>query len=123
MKNKNMSNNTIDTKHNFLLFIPEIKHNDWKNEGEKIVLCLKTTDPIKNFLAWMVNKKSITYLNLDERCTTVWKFIDGKKTVYDIAKLMANRYKNDINNELYRLITYLKYLSKQGLIKFKEYKT
>ncbi|WP_326909067.1 PqqD family peptide modification chaperone [Sedimentibacter sp. MB31-C6] len=121
MKNQEVFYKDIDTKHNFALFVPEIKLNDWKEEDGKVVLCLKTIDPIKKFLAWMVNRKSITNLNLDERCSTVWKYIDGERTIYDIAKLMSEKYKEDVNNEMYRLITYLKYLSKRGWIKFKEY--
>lgn len=34
---------------------------------------------------------------------------------------MAEKYKSDVNGELYRLVTYLKYISKRGWIKFKEY--
>jgi len=125
MKNtKNITeieNKEDDTKHNFALYVPEIKHSDWKEDNGKVVLCLKTKDPIKRFLAWMVNRKSITNLDLDDRCSAVWKYIDGERTIYDIAKLMAETYKDDVNGELYRLVTYLKYLSKRGWIKFKEY--
>ena len=116
-----ITNKSYDTKHNFVLFIPEIKLNDWKDENGKIVLTLKSNDPIKNFLAWMVKKNPVTDLYLDDRCSTVWNYMDGQRTIYDIAKLMSKKYKNDINNELYRLVTYLKYLSKRGWIKFKEH--
>jgi len=51
----------------------------------------------------------------------VWRYIDGKRTVYDIAKLMAETYKENVDGELYRLVTYLKYISKRGWIKFNEY--
>lgn len=122
MINKNVNKKeTTDTKHNFALFIPEIKHNDWKEENGKVVLHLKVNDPVKKFLAWMVKKTPMTNLELDDRCSTVWKNMNGERTVYDIAKLMAETYKEDINGELYRLVTYLKYLSKRGWIRFKEY--
>lgn len=121
--NQEIKNKVFDTKHNFALFVPEIKYNDWKEDDGKIVLCLKTNDPIKRFLAWMVNRKPMTNLNLDNRCSAVWKYINGERTIYDIAKLMAGMYKEDVNGELYRLVTYLKYLSKRGWIKFKEYET
>ena len=110
-----------DTKHNFALFVPEIKLNDWKNDNGKIVLILKSNDPVKKFLAWMVKKNSVTDLYLDDRCSSVWSYMDGQRTIYDIAKLMSEKYKGDINNELYRLVTYLKYLSKRGWIRFKEH--
>jgi len=114
-------NNELDTKHNFVLYVPEIKYKDWIEENGKVTLCLDTTDPIKKFLAWMVHKNHRTNLDLDDRCSKVWKNIDGQRTIYDIAKIMADIYKEDLNKEIYRLVTYLKYLSKRGWIKFKEY--
>ncbi|HCQ91174.1 MULTISPECIES: PqqD family protein [unclassified Clostridium] len=121
LKQEEIENQEPDTKHNFALFVPEIKHNDWKEENGKVILCLKINDPVKKFLAWMVRRTPMTNLELDDRCSMVWKHMDGSRTVYDIAKLMAEKYKEDVNGELYRLVTYLKYLSKRGWIKFKEY--
>ncbi len=121
LKQEEIENQELDTKHNFALFVPEIKHNDWKEENGKVILCLKINDPVKKFLAWMVRRTPMTNLELDDRCSMVWKHMDGSRTVYDIAKLMAEKYKEDVNGELYRLVTYLKYLSKRGWIKFKEY--
>lgn len=128
MKNKNnnkhkeeIEDKYCDTKHNFALFVPEIKHNDWEEKDGKIILCLKINDPVKKFLAWMVKRNPVTNLKFDDRCSTVWKYIDGERTIYDIAKIMSKIYKEDINKELYRLVTYLKYLSKRGWIKYKEY--
>ncbi len=121
LKQEEIENQEHDTKHNFAMFVPEIKHNDWEEKDGKVVLCLKVNDPVKKFLAWMVKKTPETNLELDDRCSTVWKYIDGERTVYEIAKLMAEVYKEDVDGELYRLVTYLKYLSKRGWIKFKEY--
>ncbi|WP_461615797.1 PqqD family protein [Clostridium sp. Marseille-QA1073] len=121
LKQEEIENQEPDTKHNFALFVPEIKHNEWKEKNGRVILCLKINDPVKKFLAWMVRKTPMTNLELDDRCSTVWKHMDGNRTVYDIAKLMAEKYREDVNGELYRLVTYLKYLSKRGWIKFKEY--
>ncbi|ARC86637.1 coenzyme PQQ synthesis D family protein [Clostridium argentinense CDC 2741] len=121
LKQEEIENQEPDTKHNFALFVPEIKHNDWKEKNGRVILCLKINDPVRKFLAWMVRRTPMTNLELDDRCSTVWKHMDGNRTVYDIAKLMAEKYREDVNGELYRLVTYLKYLSKRGWIKFKEY--
>lgn len=110
-----------DTKHNFALYVPEIKINEWEEKDGKVVLSIKVNDPVKKFLAWMVKRTPVTKLELDDRSSTVWILIDGKATVYDIAKQMSEKYKEDINGELYRLVTYLKYLAKRGWIRFKEY--
>lgn len=122
MKNKNnVKNSEIDTKHNFALYVPEIKLNNWEDRDGKIVLSIKNYDPIKSFLAWMVKKTPVTRLELDDRCSAVWKHIDGKATVYDIAKYMSETYNEDITGELYRVVTYLKYIAKRGWIRFKQY--
>lgn len=121
LKQEEIENQEPDTKHNFALFVPEIKHNDWEEKNGRVILCLKINDPVRKFLAWMVRRTPMTNLELDDRCSTVWKYMDGNRTVYDIAKLMAEKYREDVNGELYRVVTYLKYLSKRGWIKFKEY--
>jgi len=51
-------NKDFDTKHNFVLFVPEIKYKDWTEKNGKVTLSLDTNDPVKKFLAWMVHKKS-----------------------------------------------------------------
>lgn len=125
MRKKNqqekLENDQQDTKHNFALYVPEIKDVEWSEKSGKVILVIKITDPIKKFLAWLVKRTPQTNLELDERCSEVWKCIDGKRTVYDISKIMADKYKSDINGELYRLVTYLKYIAKRGWIRFKEY--
>ncbi|MFR1707330.1 MAG: PqqD family peptide modification chaperone [Clostridium sp.] len=120
-KQKELENQTQDTKHNFALYVPEIKNTNWEERDGKVVILIKVTDPVKKFLAWMVKRTPETQLELDERCSTVWKYIDGERTVYDIAKLMAETYNESVDGELYRLVTYLKYISKRGWIRFKEY--
>lgn len=110
-----------DTQHNFALYVPEVKIHDWEEKDGKVVLCIKVNDPVKKFLAWLVKRTPQTKLELDERCSSVWKGIDGKRTVYDLAKLMSETYKEDVNGELRRLVIYLKYIAKRGWIKFKEY--
>ncbi|HAR85741.1 MAG TPA: PqqD family protein [Clostridium sp.] len=120
-KQEEIEKQAQDTKHNFALYVPEIKQENWEEKDGKVIIHIKVTDPVKKFLAWMVKRTPETKLELDERCSTVWKYIDGKRTVYDIAKLMAETYKENVDGELYRLVTYLKYISKRGWIKFKEY--
>ena len=119
----NLKKSEIDTKHNFALYVPEIKFDNWENRDGKIILSIKIKDPLRKFLAWMVKKTPVTRLELDDRCSAVWKYIDGKVTVYDIAKYMSETYNEDINGELYRLVIYLKYIAKRGWIRFKEFDT
>lgn len=118
---ENIKKKEKDAKHNFALYIPEIKLNNWEDKDGRIVLCIKNNDPLKRFFAWMVKKSPVTRLELDDRCSTVWKHMDGYATVYDIARYMSETYKGDVNDELYRLVTYLKYIAKRGWIMFKQY--
>lgn len=119
----NEDNNKADSKekYNFALYIPEIKHDEWKQDEDGIItIIVRTNDPVKKFLAWMVKRTPLTNIKLDERCSNVWKLIDGNRTVYDIAKIMSQKYNSELDGELYRLVTYLKYISKRGWIKFIE---
>lgn len=41
LKQEEIENQEPDTKHNFALFVPEIKHNDWKEKKWKSYFMLK----------------------------------------------------------------------------------
>lgn len=116
---ENIENQQVNNKYNFALYIPEKKHIEWNEDKGVVTLVIKVNDPIKKFLAWMVKRTPETQLHLDERCSSVWMFIDGERTIYDIGKLMSKKYGTETKEEVFRLITYLKYIAKRGWIKFK----
>ncbi|MEG2935209.1 MAG: PqqD family peptide modification chaperone [Clostridium sp.] len=118
-KQEVVENNQANNKYNFALYIPEKKNIEWNEENGIVTLTIKVNDPVKKFLAWMVKRAPQTQLHLDERCSAVWIFIDGERTIYDIGKLMSKKYGTEPKEEVFRLVTYLKYIAKRGWIRFK----
>jgi hypothetical protein len=62
------------------------------------------------------NKSSLIKIRLEDHGTAVWDLIDGKRTIKEIADVLAGHFNQEENYE-YRIITYLLQLQKQGFIK------
>ena len=55
-KNDNILDNFLKEKdeHNFVLYVPEIIHTNWKiNEKGRVLLILETNNPITKISAWL----------------------------------------------------------------------
>ena len=39
--------------YNFLLYVPEIKYNNWKVVDNKVVIYFEVKDPVKRFIGWL----------------------------------------------------------------------
>ena len=62
------------------------------------------------------NKSATIHIRLDENGTAVWDLIDGKRTIREIAELLAEYFRNEENYE-YRIAAYFTQLYKQGFVK------
>lgn len=76
-------------KHNFLNYVPVIIHKNYKLIEDHIVLYFHYKQPIQRFFTWLLKKPTTTDIALDDNSTRVWLLINGKRSVYDIAKIMA----------------------------------
>lgn len=120
---KNNSEKNKDAKYNFLMYVPEIKHDTWEvNDEGRVVLYFKVNDPIKRFAGWLVKKNPNCDMTFDEPCSDAWLMINGENSIYDIVKVMQKKYNDSTENAIYRLTTYMKFLSKRGWITFKKVK-
>jgi hypothetical protein len=113
---------TRDNKYNFLKYVPEIVYDDWEEQSGIVILNLKVTDPIRKFAGWLVKRKPQSEIKFDKMCSYAWLSIDGEKAILDIAKSMSEQYGDNLDNSVYRLVTYMKYISKRGWITFKKVK-
>ena len=106
-------------KYNFALYIPVIKEKHWvvSDEG-KVTLHLTVKDPVRRFAGWLVKKSPKTEMDLDELSSKAWCLIDGERTIYEISKEMSKTSTNP-NDELRRLVTFIRYCSKKGWVGYK----
>ena len=112
-----------DDKYNFLKYVPEIKYEDWNEKDGIVTLYFKVTDPIKKFAGWLVKKPPNCDIEFDNLCSKAWLLIDGEKCILDIARIVSKDSGDDLDTAIYRLVTYMKYVSKRGWVSFKKVKT
>ncbi|MCS4473219.1 PqqD family peptide modification chaperone [Clostridium botulinum] len=59
-------------------------------------------------------------MKFDKMSSEVWLSIDGEKSILDIAKIMSDKYGDKLEDSIYKLVTYIRYVSKRGWIAFKK---
>jgi len=103
---------------NFLLYVPKKKHNTWETKKGKVVLIFHHTKRVEKFARWLVNKPTVSDVELDNLGSKVWMSIDGKNTVYDIGVILEQTFGEKCSPTYDRLTMYLRYLVKKGWISF-----
>ena len=105
---------------NLLDLIPE-QAREWEEAGEgKIrILVPKFGD---NWLGRKIKatmKNPNYYVNLDEFGSFVWRFIDGKHTVYAIGMILRERFGEAVENRFDRLGLFFQQLERGKFIRWK----
>ncbi|MGE5678005.1 MAG: PqqD family protein [Pseudomonadota bacterium] len=111
-----MKNNS--KKDNFMLYIPEHKHDRWELRNKKVFLIFQHDRFAERLTRWLVKKPYVSDIELDELGSATWQLIDGKNTVYDIAQMLVGKFGEKCQPVNERLIMYLRYLNKKGWIRF-----
>jgi len=103
---------------NFLLYIPKKKHNTWEVKNGKVLLIFHHRKKAERFLRWLVNKPTISDVELDEMGSKVWLSIDGNNSVYDIGVILQQTFGKKCDPVYDRLIMFMRHLVKKGWISF-----
>lgn len=116
-----------DNKHkkdeyNFVLYVPEVTHDDWQMFDGKVLLNFKVSNPITKFVGFMIKKNPKKDMLFDDLCTSAWLLIDGERSIYEIARIQGHVNDVEFKDNLFRLIQFIKYVSKQGWIRYKRVK-
>ena len=105
-------------KKNLFDLVPRIsEHITTEKEGELSVITFprfRSKFMQKYFIP--KNKPATIHIRQDENGTVVWDLIDGKRTIQEIAELLAEHFHNEENYE-YRIAAYFSQLYKQGFVK------
>lgn len=120
-KNKEIKreNRQYKNKYNFVLYVPEITHDDWKIVEGKVLLNFKVANPITRFAGFLAKKEPKRDMLLDAMCSSAWLLIDGERSIYEIARIQAKGSQDEFKEDLRRLIVFIKYISKQGWVRYK----
>ncbi len=106
-------------KGNIFEMVPEKKENiNWKkNENNNLILIIKRNKWIDKIFQKIFNTPKQTTLELDNLGSFFWKQCDGEKTIGDIAEKMRNEFPEEASPVEKRLITFIRLLKNNGLIK------
>lgn len=110
MFNKRDKNN----KDNFLLYIPKIKQSSWEERKGRVVLLFYHTKFVERLMRWLVKKPYVSDIELDELGSSVWRLIDGKRSIYDIGQCLRENHGEKCEPVYDRLIMYIRYLVRKG---------
>lgn len=121
---KNNKENIVESNHNedkynFVLYVPEIIHKDWKIVDGKVLLNFEVKNPITKFAGFLAKKKPKRDIQFDNMCTSAWLLIDGKSSIYEIARIQSQNTNDEFKEDLRRLIEFIKYISKHRWIRYK----
>ena len=105
-------------KENYIDNIPKI-NKKWETLEDGIVEVTIENKGFYNTLAQKLFKKPrYSFIKLDEYVSCVWKQIDGKKTIYEIGKILEKEHKK-AGVQLYeRLAKYFKILETNKYVVF-----
>lgn len=112
------NNNKKNKDDNFLLYIPNKKHQFWEVRNGKVFLIFHHNKAAEKLVRWLVKKPNISDVELDEMGSKVWLYIDGKSSVYEIGKKLVEEFGEKIEPVYDRLIMFLRYINKKGWISF-----
>ncbi|MEI6091873.1 MAG: PqqD family protein [bacterium] len=113
----------LKRKQNFFDMTPVRNYEHEINDKGIVVVLIPRFD--NHFVGKWLNKissKKEIRTDLDESGSKVWLLIDGKRTVYDIFKVIKSEGILDLEQAQERIVTYLRMLYNNGLIEFKEFK-
>lgn len=106
-------------KYNFVLYVPEIKHKNYRVTDSGRVVLDFDINPVKTLMGKLVNRAPVSDLEFDELASAAWLSMDGTRSVMDIARMQAERTGDDIDEAVRRVVQFMRHVAKQGWIKFK----
>lgn len=106
-------------KYNFVLYIPEIKHQKYSvTDSGRVILEFKI-NPIKKLMGRLVNREPVSDIELDELSSSAWLNMDGMRSILDIARIQSKKTGDNIDEGARRIVRFMRYLANRGWIKFK----
>ncbi|HEY5113624.1 MAG TPA: PqqD family protein [Coriobacteriia bacterium] len=107
-------------KYNFVLYVPEIRHHEFRvTDAGRVVLELEI-NPVKKLMGKLVNREPVSDIELDELSSSAWLSMDGTRSILDITRMQSEKTGDDIDEAARRIVRFMRYIAKRGWIKFKE---
>lgn len=113
-----MSRRTQTASANYLDYFP--KHSERyeyvTDEQGKVTILKKNQGLFHRAAQKFLGKPPISYIHLDEMGNFIWPLMDGKRTVYEIAALVKEKFGSQAEPLYNRLVQYIRTLEEYGFI-------
>lgn len=107
-------------KYNFVLYVPEVKHESFRVTDDGLVVLEFEINPAKRLMGKLANKEPVSDMAFDELSSEAWLAIDGKRSILDIARIQSEKTGDDIDESARRIAQFMRFIAKKGWISFKE---
>ena len=109
----------MSEKKNYLDFIPAYSNKiTWSEKEDVVVVDIYH----KGLFPWIAQKffkrPKVSHITLDNLGSFIWRRVDGKSTVFDIAKEVKEYFGDDAEPLYPRLIKYMQILKNNNFITF-----
>lgn len=121
-RDENLENIEGKDKHNFVLYVPEITHDDWEMKDDKVLLNFEVNHPLTRISGFLAKKKPKRDMLFDDMSTAAWLLIDGERSIFEIARILSKETDDEFKEDLRRLVDFIKFSSKKGWLRYKEVK-
>lgn len=109
-------------KHNFVLYVPEITHDDWEMKDDRVLLNFKVKHPLTRISGILAGKKPKRDMLFDDMSSSAWLLIDGERSIFEIARIQSKKTDDEFKEDLRRLVEFIKFTSKKGWVRYKKVK-
>lgn len=109
-------------KYNFVLYVPELKHQEFRVTETGTVVVELEINPTKKLMGKLVAKEPVSDVEFDQLSSSAWLAIDGSRSILDIARLQSKKSGDDIDESARRVAQFMRYILKRGWIRLKEVK-
>jgi len=106
--------------YNFVLYVPEIRHHQFRVTDTGRVVLELAINPIKKLMARLVHRQPVSDVELDELSSSAWLSMDGTRSILEVARIQSEKSGDDIDEAVKRIVIFMRYIAKRGWIKFKE---
>ena len=121
-RDKNLENVEGKDKHNFVLYVPEITHDDWEMKDGQVLLNFEVKHPLTRISGFLAKKEPKRDMLFDEMSSQAWLLIDGERSIFEIARLQSKSTDDEFKDDLRRLVEFIKFISKKGWVRYKKVK-
>lgn len=105
---------------NYLDLIPERADIAWSQDEDGIVVLEVENTGVFNRLAQkFFNRPRYTKVHMEKYGSALWPFVDGKRSVLDLAQLLKEEFGEEVEPLYPRIVKYIQIMESYHFIRFK----